>query len=219
MASLSKGAKGKPVTQLQKALNKNGTKPKLKEDGIFGPITDAAVRAYQKKNKMKVDGIVGPNSSFALSIGPRPKSLQWPIDFDPAKEMKAFEKDVKETDANFKKYVGILKKALADNDNVKKALMERAKMLSDRKKIVGTVTKTLLEDAKELQRLQEESEKSTDFAKIKDIYDFAEKIYKNMDNAAVDEAVKNLDAFDETVKDIEEYQEGVAALKSKLKSS
>ncbi len=79
MATLKKGSKGKPVTQLQKALNKRGAKPKLKEDSIFGLLTDAAVRTYQKKKKMKVDGVVGPLTGFSIGIAPRPKSLDWPV--------------------------------------------------------------------------------------------------------------------------------------------
>ena len=171
MANLSKGAKGKQVAVLQKALNKNGTKPKLKEDSDFGPLTDAAVRAYQKKNKMKVDGIIGPNSSFALGIGSRPKSLKWPIkNFDPAKELKEIDAGMKEIDADFKTYVGILKAALADNDSVKKALFDRAKMLSDRRKVVGKIAADLMKDGNELLKLQIASEKSKNFSEIKEMY-------------------------------------------------
>lgn len=220
MANLSKGAKGKSVTQLQKALNKNGAKPKLKEDGIFGPLTDAAVRNYQKKNKMKVDGIVGPNSSFALGIGSRPKSLKWPIkSFNPAKELKEIEASVKAVDADFKKYVDILKTALAENDSLKKALFDRAKMLADRKKVVGKIAADLMKDGNEMLKLQIASEKSKNFSEINEMYKKAEEILGRMDDGDLDVAAKNIKAFDETVKDIEEYQEGVKALKSKLKKA
>ena len=46
-----RGAKGKGVINIQKAL-------KLKADGEFGPGTEAAVKAFQKKEKMPVTGIV-----------------------------------------------------------------------------------------------------------------------------------------------------------------
>lgn len=34
----------------------------LREDGIFGPLTDEAVREFQRKNGLTVDGIVGPKT-------------------------------------------------------------------------------------------------------------------------------------------------------------
>ena len=46
-----KGAKGKGVTNIQQAL-------KLKADGEFGPATEKAVKAFQKKEGMPVTGIV-----------------------------------------------------------------------------------------------------------------------------------------------------------------
>lgn len=51
MATLRKGAKGKPVEALQHAINKLGMKPELNVDGIFGPLTEKGVRAAQKKLK------------------------------------------------------------------------------------------------------------------------------------------------------------------------
>jgi peptidoglycan hydrolase-like protein with peptidoglycan-binding domain len=48
------------VKQLQAALNFKGASPALKADGIFGPLTLAAVKAFQKANGLAVDGIVGP---------------------------------------------------------------------------------------------------------------------------------------------------------------
>ncbi|MFA1822828.1 C40 family peptidase [Virgibacillus oceani] len=37
-------------------------------DGIFGPITEQAVRDYQADQNLQVDGIVGPNTSAALAL-------------------------------------------------------------------------------------------------------------------------------------------------------
>lgn len=48
MASLKKGSKGSGVKDLQTNLNKAGAKPKLKVDGIFGPITEKGVKSFQK---------------------------------------------------------------------------------------------------------------------------------------------------------------------------
>ena len=45
------------VKDLQTALNKNGAK--LTVDGIFGPLTEAAVKVFQKSHLIPADGIVG----------------------------------------------------------------------------------------------------------------------------------------------------------------
>ena len=56
--TLRRGCKGDDVKELQLALNQNGAD--LKDDGIFGPVTEAAVKEYQLKNGLTPDGIVGP---------------------------------------------------------------------------------------------------------------------------------------------------------------
>jgi GH24 family phage-related lysozyme (muramidase) len=50
---IKKGSKGKDVERIQRAV---GADP----DGIYGPKTEAAVKAYQKRHGLAVDGIVGP---------------------------------------------------------------------------------------------------------------------------------------------------------------
>lgn len=69
MAVLKAGSKGKDVTAAQKLLNKTGAKPKLKEDGIFGDLTDKQTRLFQKKAKLGVDGKIGANTLAALNFG------------------------------------------------------------------------------------------------------------------------------------------------------
>ena len=54
------------VRSIQTALNANGAN--LEVDGAFGPLTEAAVRAFQTDNGLTVDGIVGPQTSGALGI-------------------------------------------------------------------------------------------------------------------------------------------------------
>lgn len=62
METIKKGSKGDAVKKLQTALH-------LIADGIFGKITDEAVRAFQRKNGLKADGIVG-NATWAKILGP-----------------------------------------------------------------------------------------------------------------------------------------------------
>src|SRR6266704_5539707 len=63
------GETGKRVSDLQARLNALGFKPPLKVDGIFGPKTLAAVKAFQRSHDLKVDGLVGPKTTVALRSG------------------------------------------------------------------------------------------------------------------------------------------------------
>lgn len=69
MAVLKAGSKGKDVAATQKLLNNAGAKPKLKEDGIFGVLTEKQTRLFQKNAKVGVDGKIGPNTLAALKFG------------------------------------------------------------------------------------------------------------------------------------------------------
>ena len=55
-----------PVKTLQHLLRARGHTVAV--DGIFGPNTAAAVRAFQQQKGLAVDGIVGPNTWSALII-------------------------------------------------------------------------------------------------------------------------------------------------------
>lgn len=55
---LSNGMGGGYVKTLQILLNKYNN-AKLAEDGVFGPNTETAVKAYQKNRGLEVDGVVG----------------------------------------------------------------------------------------------------------------------------------------------------------------
>lgn len=63
--ALKSGSKGLPVKQLQAYLNGHGYSLVLDSD--FGPATDSAVRAFQRKHTPDdVDGVVGPRTTLAL---------------------------------------------------------------------------------------------------------------------------------------------------------
>lgn len=56
---LKRGARGNSVKHLQQRL-------KVSADGIFGPVTERAVRAVQSRHRLGVDGIVGPKTWSVL---------------------------------------------------------------------------------------------------------------------------------------------------------
>ena len=61
MTTLKIGSRGNEVRQLQAKLN-------CAVDGIFGPITEEAVKDFQQANGLTVDGIVGSNTWAKLGI-------------------------------------------------------------------------------------------------------------------------------------------------------
>ena len=67
METIRRGSRGESVKVLQEALH-------LAVDGIFGRITEEAVRAFQRRNGLKADGIVG-NETWAKILGSDGKIL------------------------------------------------------------------------------------------------------------------------------------------------
>jgi hypothetical protein len=59
--------RGDDVKWVQDRLNAKGAKPKLDEDGVFGPRTRQEVTDYQRSHKLEVDGIVGPATWGSLA--------------------------------------------------------------------------------------------------------------------------------------------------------
>lgn len=58
MELYKRGSRGEAVKQIQKALAGAGLK--VITDGVYGTITEEAVREFQSQNGLKPDGIVGP---------------------------------------------------------------------------------------------------------------------------------------------------------------
>ena len=58
---LKLGSRGNEVKVLQEKLN-------LKADGIFGPLTEEAVKDFQRSNSLEVDGIAGADTLSKLNL-------------------------------------------------------------------------------------------------------------------------------------------------------
>jgi len=56
---LRRGMQGPSIRQVQEQLNALGVNPRLAEDGVFGPMTESAVMAFQRQRGLNIDGIVG----------------------------------------------------------------------------------------------------------------------------------------------------------------
>ncbi|WP_178117728.1 peptidoglycan-binding protein [Pseudomonas sp. R5(2019)] len=70
---LRNGAKGKAVKDLQTALAAKGFDPGA-IDGEFGPLTEQALKHFQRMNELTVDGIAGPISWTALGGRSQPEA-------------------------------------------------------------------------------------------------------------------------------------------------
>lgn len=69
MTTLKKGSRGAEVKTLQQKLN-------LAADGIFGSLTEEAVKEFQKNNGLTVDGIVGQKTWEKLGVSYNPRNIK-----------------------------------------------------------------------------------------------------------------------------------------------
>lgn len=58
--TIRQGARGPDVSRAQSALNRRGAS--LKVDAIFGPLTTAATKTFQRSEGLVPDGIIGPKT-------------------------------------------------------------------------------------------------------------------------------------------------------------
>lgn len=65
------GSRGSDVRGLQEALAIRGYDPGPL-DGVFGPLTQAAVEAFQRDGQIQVDGVVGPETRHAMEAATAP---------------------------------------------------------------------------------------------------------------------------------------------------
>ena len=80
---LAKNQRSNEVVALQNALNVRLNPPKLLVlDGIFGPLTEGAVREFQKCEGLKADGIAGPHTLGGLFVR-RTMVLEFVLSSDP----------------------------------------------------------------------------------------------------------------------------------------
>ena len=66
---LKLGSRGNEVKVLQEKLN-------LKADGIFGPLTEEAVKDFQRSNGLEVDGIVGDGTLSKLNLSVNKRTIK-----------------------------------------------------------------------------------------------------------------------------------------------
>lgn len=77
-AVLQPGSTGALVRALQEKLDIAGFHPGPL-DGIYGPQTTTAVRAFQKARGLTVDGVAGPEVWAALAPKPGPRAGLAPV--------------------------------------------------------------------------------------------------------------------------------------------
>ncbi|MFI6033558.1 peptidoglycan-binding protein [Streptomyces sp. NPDC051315] len=66
--TVGRGSSGPAVKQAQCYLNNSLTGRRLAEDGVFGPVTEAAARRFQQCADITVDGVVGAQTWSHLTF-------------------------------------------------------------------------------------------------------------------------------------------------------
>lgn len=72
-STLTVGNRSTAVTRLQQQLSKLGLY-KVSADGVYGPITRAAVSSFERAHGLKADGIADPTTRSAISAALKPST-------------------------------------------------------------------------------------------------------------------------------------------------
>ena len=81
---MKSGSKGEDVKELQQKLAEQGYY-KGAIDGMYGPLTKAAVTNYQKDKNLIVDGMAGPQTQGSINSTPKQDVATNPAKPDPKK--------------------------------------------------------------------------------------------------------------------------------------
>ncbi len=76
LGTIGLGQKGTSVRQVQESLNAAGANPRLDVDGFFGPKTQVALDAFQKKSATSEGGVVGENTLHAFVAAVPPEKME-----------------------------------------------------------------------------------------------------------------------------------------------
>lgn len=213
MPDLAKGAKGKPVERLQGALNKAGARPKLKVDGIFGPQTQAAVKAFRKQRNLKAGATVDDAVAYALGLGKRPKSLDWPHG-----EMDVFYGKVIEArrfnGARAKEAIAFLKAAQDDTDNVRKALAVKEAKLTKAERSLEKIFANQVQTYNKLEKIRLKCEQLGDPVEIRKLHKEAGAMLEAWKDQAIKEGWFDFaQDVSDTLAEIKAYSKGLRSIK------
>ena len=119
---LKEGAEGQDVKALQEQLVDLGYMSEQEVDRVYGPVTIAAVEAFQKRNGLHVDGLAGEKTLELLYSDKAviSRDLQKKQEAEAAAEKKAAEEAKKKAEAEAKKAAEAAKKAKATAKPTKK---------------------------------------------------------------------------------------------------
>ncbi|MCP3026403.1 C40 family peptidase [Halobacillus sp. A5] len=90
---ISSGDQGDQVESVQSELETHGYYTAA-IDGIFGPLTEDAVKSFQSDEGLAVDGIVGPETESVLASSPEESTEEEPAPEEPAEEEPAADSEV-----------------------------------------------------------------------------------------------------------------------------
>lgn len=193
MGVLKRGDKGSKVKQMQTLLQKTGAKPSVKPTGTFCPLTEQAVKDFQKRNKLKVDGIVGKGTMEMLEDALE-KDVKWTVK-DANKPRLALDKIIAER-TRYDTWVDNEQKRLIGTKDKKVNVVRRkydgaGKMFYDKAFELRDALYTVIRLKREFDYAKTKQERKRIHDEAKDAYAQAEKL-----NVAAEKLKKKFDTAD-----------------------